>query len=92
MLAPLPTVVFTIGIVLYHLSWCECMYVRAHREEPFLRLSVLFCIVTGGLVWALGREFGALGSALGYLAVIALIFVPGVHLIWKRYRFSKAED
>ena len=84
-----PTVLFTIGIVLYHLAWCETMYVRAHREEPFLRLSVLFCILTGGLVWGLGSRFGPIGSAGGYLLVIAVLFVPGVHLIWRRYHHAR---
>jgi hypothetical protein len=38
------------------------------------------------LVWGLGSRFGPQGSAAGYLLVIAALFVPGVHRIWRRYR------
>jgi O-antigen/teichoic acid export membrane protein len=71
LLQPGPAAMLLGGMLLMHLSACQTGYLRAHREEPIVALSVTSSIATGLAVWLLGSRFGPMGAAAGYLAVAA---------------------
>ena len=60
-------------------------YLRAHKREPLLVVSVLLGVLVGLSTWLLGKHYSALGMAAGYLAIYAMI-VPVEVFIWRRCR------
>ena len=85
LLPPLPTALFLGATVLYTSSGTMAAYLRAHKREPLLFVSVLLGVVVGLSTWQLGMRFGAVGMGAGYLACYTLI-VPVIISVWKRSR------
>lgn len=69
MLEPLPMGLLLAAVVVMHIVLCESIYLRAHKQEPLLVMS----LVWGGLILlsslTLGRIFGATGMMLGYFVI-----------------------
>lgn len=61
------------------------IYLRAHKREPLLVVSVASGLLTGTVVVVMGRFYSVEGVTIGYLAVTALA-TPFVSLIWQRCR------
>jgi len=61
------------------------VYLRAHKQEPMVLLSLVTALVQGGATWFLGKNYGSKEVALGFLCVNLLSF-PFVYLIWQRCR------
>jgi len=85
LLAPLPTALFLLATVIMVFSFPFSTYLRAHKKEPILILSVITAILIAASNLVLGKYFSANGMAVGYLAVTAII-IPFVILIWHRCR------
>jgi hypothetical protein len=85
-LEPLPTGIFLLAILLAHIPSCTAFYVRAHKQEPLLVVSVVSGVLIGAGVWWFGRMAGPLGMACVYLAVVACVNFPWQILIWRQYR------
>lgn len=62
--------------VLMQLSFAQSTYLRAHKAEPFLGLSILQAVCMAGTTVALGSLWGTAGIAAGYLGVALLIVTP----------------
>jgi hypothetical protein len=60
-------------------------YLRAHKQEPLLLISLINGLMTAIVVIVMGRYYSTDGVALGYLAV-NLVTVPFVFVIWKSFR------
>lgn len=88
LLAPLPAFLFLVGMVLGQVSQCQSAYLRAHKKEPFLVLSIIYSLVNGLLVWGLGRQWGVMGMAIGYLSAMSLVCVPMGTVIWYQCRLK----
>ncbi|MGO8672219.1 MAG: lipopolysaccharide biosynthesis protein [Capsulimonadaceae bacterium] len=58
-----------------HIVTAEALYLRAHKQEPFLVLSVLLGVSVGILDCVLCRPFGATGMIAGYLAAVLIVGV-----------------
>lgn len=86
LLGPLPLGLLLTSVVLMQFTQCETAYLRAHKREPLMVLSVVTGILSGGAVWFLGRRFGPTGAAAGYLAVIAFVNLPWETAIWFKCR------
>jgi len=86
LLPPLPTGLFLLATVLMQVSASQSAYLRAHKREPFLSVSVISGLLVGLTTVWLGRRFGATGMAAGYLAVVALVVLPMGTIIWRRCR------
>jgi len=87
LLPPLPTALFVVAVVLYQLPQCQTFYIRAHKRDPLLLVSIVSSTAIGLLVWLLGSSrLGPLGAAGGYLAVVAVFTVPSWTIIWSRCR------
>jgi O-antigen/teichoic acid export membrane protein len=86
-LLPLPTALFLITAVIHTASVPMSIYMRAHKKEPLLLLSVTLGCLVGLSTWLLGKYYAALGMAIGYLAIYTIIF-PMVVLVWQRCRIK----
>ena len=81
-----PTIVFGCAYLLFHFPRCQSIYVRAHKRDPFLLSGIVTNVLTAFAVLSLGRWYGPLGAAWGYLAVVATVNVPWTYWIWSRSR------
>jgi uncharacterized membrane protein len=53
-------------ILLNHFLFSEAIYLRAHKQEPFLVLSILVATLTAISTFVTGRLWGAPGVTIGY--------------------------
>ncbi len=71
-----PTLLFLVA------SWGQLIkhslatYLRAHKKEPFLVLSLVEAALILGALYPLGRTYGALGLAWGFAAVGVAVLIP----------------
>ena len=84
-LPPLPTGLFLLATVIMVISIPFSIYLRAHKREPIMVLSVVAAILICVSNLILGKYFGATGMAVGYLGVNILV-VPFIFLIWYHCR------
>jgi len=91
-LAPLPMGLLLIAMLANHLVFCESYYLRAHKKEPLLFLSVFgACLITVA-TYTFGKYFGALGvtSAYSLITVVSTVFVTTAIFIPKRREWHRA--
>jgi len=86
MLPPLPTLIFTLAVILSHITSCMGVYIRAHKRDPLLLMGTLSSALTGLGVWYFGSRFGALAAAEVFLAVAGLVSLPWTSWIWLHAR------
>jgi O-antigen/teichoic acid export membrane protein len=76
LLPPFPAGLFLACAGILAVGYCETAYLRAHKREPLLALSIVTSLLMGVLVWVFGRRFGPMGAAAAYLTVVAGISFP----------------
>lgn len=81
----IPTAILLLGQTLFTISTPFSSYLRAHKKEPLLLVSVVSGILTGLLTLLLGKHYAANGAAVGYLSV-SMMVLPSVIIIWHRSR------
>lgn len=85
-LAPQWVAVLLVAVVLMQGTQCASAYLRAHRREPLMPISIASSLAIGALVWLLGARYGAPGAVVAYLVVTGVVVVPSVALIWRHSR------
>jgi hypothetical protein len=86
LLEPLPTALFLLAIVCYHIPNCQAFYLRSHKRDPLFVVSVVASLSIGGGVWWFGSRSGPAGAAWAYLAIVACVIFPWQTAIWWRCR------
>lgn len=84
-LSPFPTGLLLAGHLMMVLSMPFSYYLRAHKKEPLMPVSVVYSVLVGLSTLVLGKYYSATGMAIGYF-VINLILVPFVVVYWCRLR------
>ena len=87
LLSPLPTALFLIATIIYTASGLMAVYLRAHKKEPFLFISILLVVLVGLSTWLLGKHYSVLGIAAGYLTIYVMIF-PITVFVWRHWRIK----
>jgi hypothetical protein len=79
-------------IVCNHIVFSEALYLRAHKREPFLPLSVAVGLLTAGSTLVLGKVWGASGVTLGYFCTSGIFGLAfGTYIfITKRKQWHKS--
>jgi O-antigen/teichoic acid export membrane protein len=72
-LDPLPFALLMLATILNYVTYAQSAYLRAHKQEPFMLISLISAGLITLLTFTLGKEYGALGIISGYLAVCATI-------------------
>lgn len=62
------------------------VYLRAHKKEPLMVVTIVAAMVQGTATWFLGMRFSTMGVTTGYFAVTLVFVLPAVYLIWERCR------
>lgn len=83
--------VFVFGVLMAtvlcnHVVFCEAIYLRAHKREPFLPVSVAVGILTAASTILLGRTYGAAGMTYGYFCINGLFGLALGSTIFLRMR------
>jgi hypothetical protein len=73
--------------VMNHVSFCWAFYLRAHKQEPFLSLSVVLAICICLSTVLLGWLVGANAVVIGYFIFSAVLGLPwAAHLFVSKRR------
>src|SRR4029077_14212679 len=76
-----------LGIIASNFCTPMGVYLRAHKREPYMALSVIIGLLTGLVAWILSKQqVGAGVIAAGYMAVAVLVSLPMGLLIFYRCR------
>jgi O-antigen/teichoic acid export membrane protein len=86
LMPPLPTGILVLGVIMANFGHPFSVYLRAHRREPYMWLSIVLGILTLFLTWLLGIRFGAAGAAAAYAGVALFVAFPWSMVIWYRCR------
>jgi O-antigen/teichoic acid export membrane protein len=87
MLSPTAAGFFLIATVILIASLPISTYLRAHKREPLLGISLANGVLTAIAVWLLGKYYTVEAMAGGYLLVIALV-TPFIISVLRRCRIE----
>jgi hypothetical protein len=84
---PLPVfAVLLAAVFLNHLLYSQALYLRAHKSEPLLSLSVLVSTVTACCTVVTGRLWGASGVTISYFVTGGILYLSGGTYIFAKCR------
>jgi O-antigen/teichoic acid export membrane protein len=83
LLSPLQFSIFLVGQIILTISIPASSYLRAHKKEPLLYLSLAYGMLIATSILVLGKFYSIIGIALGYL-LINLIITPLVFVVWSK--------
>ncbi len=86
LLDPLPFGILLMTIVVNHLVFSEAIYLRAHKQEKFLGISVGNAVLMTASAYLLGRPFGANGMVAGYFVINLIVGLGFGSVIFVKYR------
>ena len=84
-LDPLPFSLLVIATIFAYVTYAQATYLRAHKEEPFVLISLISAALIGFFTLYLVKEYGATGLMASYAAVYAIVGIGWGSLIF----FSK---
>jgi O-antigen/teichoic acid export membrane protein len=84
-LPPAPIAIFVVAQMAFVASLPFSSYLRAHKKEPLMHVSILMAILVAVTTLVLGKLFSSLGVASGYL-IANIIIIPLVLIEWHRRR------
>lgn len=82
----LPTTIFVVALIGHFIVHAQSIYVHAHKQDPLAFAQISGNAAIGLAVWWLGREYGAIGAATGYLGVVVVLLLPVATIVWSRFR------
>lgn len=85
LLPPVPFILFLLGQWISTSSVTFSMYLRAHKVEPLLYVSIFAAVLIGTSTIVLGKFYSVAGMGAGFLAAQMLV-VPYVVFTWYRCR------
>lgn len=74
-LDPLPFLLLILATILAYVTYGQATYLRAHKEEPFMLISLISAALIGGFTVMLGKEYGSTGLMAVYAAVYSIVGV-----------------
>lgn len=75
-----PMIPFTLLIIITVINIivsAEALYLRAHKEEPFMWISVFAGLLISASTFIFARDFGTTGIVIGYFVVSAFVSLGG---------------
>lgn len=83
LLPPLPASILIVSQVLLTISVPFSLYLRAHKKEPLMSLTIIYGIAIGFSTLFSGIYYSVNEIAFGYL-IINMVLLPFVVLIWQK--------
>lgn len=85
-LSPLPMALLIVGVVVANALHPTSVYLRAHKKEPYVKLTVVLGLFTVILAPLLGSKLGAVGITSTYLLVQMIALPWGLAIFYRRRR------
>jgi hypothetical protein len=85
-LGPVPFALLLLSAMMNHVVFCEAQYLRTHKAEPFLWMSIFIAGTTATATLVLAKPYGAPGVSAGYLASCSLGVIIGTKIFLKKRR------
>ena len=79
------TGIFIIATIILCISLPFSTYLRAHKQEPLLKISLIGGIINVLLVWYLSIDYSANGAAIAYL-MVTILQMPYIYSTWQQKR------
>lgn len=86
LLGPMALGVLLLTTLINVVVFGEALYLRAHKQEKFLFISILGAVLTAGSTFFLGKEFGAIGMVIGNFMIGTSVGLPLATYTFLRYR------
>ena len=80
-----PASLLVLATVVTQIGFSQSVYLRAHKKEPFMWVSLGSGLMTAVLVIILGRIYGAWGACLAY-ALVQVVIIIWATAVWKQCR------
>ena len=61
-------------------------YLRCHKQEPFLAVSIVTGLFSAGTTWLTAKYIGVEGVAIGYFCVILLVSFPFSYYTFRKHK------
>jgi hypothetical protein len=74
------------AFALTHVIGAFAYYLRVHKQEPFMLLSVIGAVLVGSSVWFFGRTYGSTGMVSSLLVINMVYGLPGALWLWMHLR------
>lgn len=74
-LDPLPFSLLVLATIFTYITYAQGAYLRAHKEEPFMWISLFSAALMGSFTVVLGKEYGATGLMGVYATVYGIVGV-----------------
>jgi len=72
-LDPLPFTLLMLATVFAYVTYAQAAYLRAHKEEPFMLISLISAVLISVISVLLGKKYGATGLMATYACVYAVV-------------------
>lgn len=83
----------SIQVVMFFIAVCGnivinawATYMRAHKQEPMLLLSIIAALMVGASTLFLGMKYSSMGMAVGYCLITILYGIPSTYMCLKRFK------
>lgn len=84
---PAEHAIFLFGAVCFQaLNVSLATYLRAHKREPLMRMTILASLLQGAATWYLGKYYSSFGITTGYFSVTAFFVFPFILYVWIKCR------
>jgi hypothetical protein len=77
-LPPVPAGLFLSATIINTVIYVMAIYLRAHKQEPYVSLSVATGVLVGLSTVLLGSRFGVAGMGAGYLGIMTMTMIIGM--------------
>jgi hypothetical protein len=73
------------SVVIQNIIYGFATYLRAHKQEPLLAVSIVAALLQGTATWFLGSRYSSLGATGGYIFVSLFFSLPATYFVWRRF-------
>lgn len=74
------------AFALTHMIGALAHYLRVHKQEPFMMLSVVGAILVASTMWYFGKHYGSTGIVISLFLINLVYGLPSALWLWLRLR------
>lgn len=86
LLPPYQITLLCISAIITHCINCIAQYLRSHKSDPFMVVSVVGAILVAGSAWFFGKYYSSEGIVISVLVINLIYGLPTALWLWKKKR------
>lgn len=75
-----------VAIVIMVINNSYAVYLRAHKQEPLMLVTICASLLYGTSTMILGKYYSSFGVISGFLAITMIFCLPAIYFVWNRCR------